>query len=126
MKINLITLWVFKFVMIISFLANAKIVGKYGNSIVEENIKRIVAERLNTNANSISDKATFKTLGSDEMADPVLILTDIQYYFDIKLDTQTFKKLSKQGTKISDVIKATMSKVYPIERLGDASGPAGE
>lgn len=112
--------------MMASIASSAKIVSKYGDSTVEDNIKRIVAERLNTNAEGISDKSTFKTLGSDELADPVLILTDIQYYFDIKLDPATFKKLSKQKTKISEVIAATIGKVYPVERFGDASGPAGE
>jgi acyl carrier protein len=126
MKKYVIKILIIKLVMSVSILAFAKIPNKYGNSIVEENIKRIVAERLNTNAERITNKATFKTLGSDELVDPVLILTDIQYYFNIKLDPKTFKKLSKPGTKIADVVTATMGKVYPIERFGDTSGPSGD
>ena len=79
---------------------------------VEDNVKRLIADRLNIGISDIKDNSTLQTLGADDV-DAVLIVTDAQYFFNIDYDIQDSKKLGKKTVKVSELIEKTVAEVYP-------------
>lgn len=79
---------------------------------VEDNVKRLIADRLKIGINDIKENSTLQTLGGDDV-DAILILTDSQYFFNIDYDVKDSKMLGKKTVKVSDLIEKTVAEVYP-------------
>ena len=79
---------------------------------VEDNVKRLIADRLKIGISDIKEHSTLQTLGADDV-DAVLIVTDAQYFFNIDYDVEVSKKLSKRTVKVSELIEKTVTEVYP-------------
>ncbi len=83
-----------------------------GGEAVEDNVKRLIADRLKIGINDIKENSTLQTLGGDDV-DAILILTDSQYFFNIDYDVKDSKMLGKKTVKVSDLIEKTVAEVYP-------------
>lgn len=73
---------------------------------VEEEIKAMIAEKLNVELSQVTDSASFTNDLSADSLDTVELLMDIEKKYDVKIPEEEAEKIATVGDAIAFVLNA--------------------